>query len=136
MVEQGMTHAQIAEAVSKQTGEHVGRSSVSAALHRAAKTNRIRYERYLPWTVRQEHANLYNAIMLRLAARVDKGEKLTEANAKRLSSWKEALVRDNVVIHYEPETHQGFFRVLRREGIDLGYIREPDPEEENDSTNG
>jgi hypothetical protein len=126
-----MTHAQVAEWIHENTGEVVSRSTVSAALHRASKTNRVRYERHLPWTVRNEHANLYNAIMLRLAARVELGEKLSEANAKRFQSWKDALIKDNAVVHYEPETRKGFFRVLRREGLDLGYIREPGEDEED-----
>jgi hypothetical protein len=135
LVEKGMTHAQIAEMVSASTGELVSRSSVSAALSRADKTNRIRYERHLPWTVRNEHANLYHAIMLRFAARVELGEELSEANYKRYQSWKKALEQDNAVFHYEPETLKGFYRVLRRDGIDLGFIRELD-QEENDSTKG
>ena len=44
MVERGMTHQQIADAVSKETGVSVSRSTVSAALSRAGLTNRIRYD--------------------------------------------------------------------------------------------
>jgi hypothetical protein len=125
-VEQGMTHQQIADHIRETTGEYVSRSTVSAALHRAGKTNRIRYEENLPWQVRNEHANLYHAIMLRLAARHAQGQILSPRDTKRLAAWKKALAEENAVIHYEADTTKGWFKVRRRKGIDLGYIREPE----------
>lgn len=124
-VEAGKTHAQIAEWIFETTGQRVSRSTVSAALHRAGKTNRVRYDKHLPWQVRNEHANLYHAIMLRLVAREELGEQLSEMNAKRLANWKRSMTADNAVIHYDPDTHQGWFRLRRRDGVDLGWIREP-----------
>jgi len=43
-----------------------------------------------------------------------------------LNVWLSGLERDGVVVHYDPETPQGWSYVLPREGIDKDLIRQPE----------
>jgi len=125
LVNAGMTHEQIATRIAELTGQPISRSSVSAALSRAGKTNRIRYLRELPWKVRGEHARRYHPMMLRLQARLDSGQNLSAQELRRVTAWRNALTRQKAVVHYEPDTESGWWKVRRRDNIDLWWIREP-----------
>lgn len=125
-VAQGWTHQEIADWASEKMGTRISRSTVSVALHRMGETTLIRYEREIPWKVRDIHARKYHAGMLRLQARLDRGQKLNEGDLRRVTAWRNALERDNAVIHYEPDTDVGWWKITRRKGIDKWWIREPD----------
>jgi hypothetical protein len=58
----------------------------------------------------------------RLAARVDRGLGVSKTEARRLQVWKDRLIRNGAVIHYEPESERGFGPVHREAGVDLGLI--------------
>ena len=121
-----MTHQQIADAVYAETGVRVNRSTVSAALSRAGLTNRIRYSDALPWPrIKVEHNGHYVAQMLRAGARIQAGQDVMEALRARYESWSERMREEDAVIHYDPETADGFHYVKRRKGIDKGFIRNP-----------
>lgn len=117
-----MTHAQIAEHIYRTTGQRVSRSSVSAALSRAGKTDRIRYDKWIPWRVKIEHNAEYPLTMLRYLARREQGLPLTEEQGKRLDSWLVKLDDGNAVVAYAPNTTEGFFYVKKKKG-DRNYIR-------------
>ncbi|MGW2770170.1 hypothetical protein [Streptomyces sp. NPDC001275] len=72
----------------------------------------------IPWEVKEEHRYKYPVAMLRLEARVRDGRQLTANEQGRLDSWKEMLAEENAVVHYDPETDDGFFYVPRQEGDD------------------
>ena len=112
MVALGMTHAQIAEKVSKETGYSVSRSTVSAALHRAGEAARAkRYPEELPWVIREEHQSHYAPRMLRLLGRRRKGIRNSAEMDARLDSWLRQLEEAKAVVVYVPETEDGFFYV-------------------------
>lgn len=112
MVALGMTHAQIAQAVSQKTGYSVSRSTVSAALHRASATSPAkRYPNEIPWTVREEHQTHYAARMLRLLGRRNQGVQNSAEAEQRLDSWLKKLEDSGAVAVYVPETPDGFFYV-------------------------
>lgn len=125
----GWTHQKIAEWASEIMGVPISRSTVSVALHRLGETRRIRYSRELPWKVKDEHARKYHAGMLRLQARLDRGQELGDSDLRRLTAWRNSLMRDDAVIHYEPNTDIGWWKIKRRPGIDTWWIREPEVEE-------
>lgn len=112
MVERGMTHQQIAEQVTRETGYRVSRSTVSAALHRAgASSPAKKYPEVMPWTVHEEHQVHYAARMLRLLGRRRRGiQNSAEADA-RLNSWLDQLEANGAVVTYVPDTEDGFFYV-------------------------
>ncbi|APC43272.1 hypothetical protein Joe_32 [Streptomyces phage Joe] len=79
-----------------------------------------RNDELIPWAVKPEHRWLYPIGMLRVEARRrEKGEEaLSELEATRLASWKKMLTEENAVVHYDPETEEGFFYIPRQEGDD------------------
>lgn len=119
-----MTHAEIAEWVHRETGYKVGRSTVSAALSRAGLTDRVRYDKALPWPkIKAIHNGHYAAQMLRAGARLDAGLEVSEDLAARYHSWVQRLEEEDAVVHYDPETGDGFFYIKRRPRIDKGLVR-------------
>jgi hypothetical protein len=112
MVAQGLTHKQIAELVSRETGYPIQRSTVSAALHRAGASHPAKkYPEEIPWTVREEHQTHYAARMLRMLGRRRRGISNSEEANQRLDSWLRNLEEQGVVVTYVPDTEDGFFYV-------------------------
>ncbi|WP_394615870.1 hypothetical protein JNUCC0626_40070 [Lentzea sp. JNUCC 0626] len=67
----------------------------------------------IPWKVKAEHQFAYPVAMLRLEARVRAGFKLRDSDAARLQSWRESLDENNAVVHYDPDTDEGFHYIPR-----------------------
>lgn len=80
----------------------------------------------IPWQVAREHRWAYPLAMLRVEARRRRGENLREVDAKKLATWKKQIEVHDLVVHYDPDTDQGFFLVPRRTGIDTDLIRMPE----------
>jgi hypothetical protein len=80
----------------------------------------------IPWAIEEQHRWQYPVIMLRAEARRREGKELREVDRIRLDAWLRRLEDENVVVHYEPETDEGFWYVARREGIDTDIVRLPD----------
>jgi hypothetical protein len=101
MVDKGMTHAEIASKLEEQLGHKVARSSVSAALSRAGRTQEgNRYSEEIPWKIKGEHLLQYPARMLRLLGRRNLGLPLTDEQTARLDNWLANLREKNLVVAY------------------------------------
>lgn len=85
----------------------------------------VRNDDLIPWEVEERHRWAYPVVMLRTEARRRAGSKLTEADKLRLEAWLSKMGDDDLVVHYNPNTGQGFFYVKRRPNIDKDLIREP-----------
>tara|TARA_B100000214_G_scaffold288090_1_gene217665 strand:+ start:430 stop:819 length:390 start_codon:yes stop_codon:yes gene_type:complete len=127
MVDRGMTHQEIADKVSEDTGERVNRSSVSAALSRAGLTDRVRYDEVIPFQVRAVHNYHYALTMLRVHARLEAGLEVPEDQVDRYESWKAKLEDNDAVVAYVPDTEDGFHYVHREpeDGDLLTTLRQP-----------
>ncbi|WP_405978876.1 hypothetical protein [Streptomyces sp. NBC_00158] len=104
---------------------------------RGLSRRNLRADDLLPWKMKEEHRHQYPPIMLRIEARLreekaalERGEEperpVSDRDKKRLASWKKGLTADgqDLVVHYDAETEEGFFLVPRRpEDTDL--IRTP-----------
>ncbi|WP_256356162.1 hypothetical protein [Streptomyces sp. PKU-EA00015] len=84
----------------------------------------LRDDELLPWKVKDEHRHMYPAIMLRVEARRRADRDVSDRDLKRLTSWKQSLNEDQLVVHYDPDTEAGFFYVPR-EAQDDDLIRKP-----------
>lgn len=90
-----------------------------------------RYSELLPWRVKREHNQAHAAKMLRTESRVRNGEELTDPLLlNRHKSFMRRLKDADAVVHYDPETPQGFWLVPRRYGadgtpVDRDVIRDP-----------
>ena len=83
-------------------------------------------ETAIPWhPVRPEHRSRYLVRMLRAAARRDRGEKSAPVIEAQLDNFLRQMDAMDCVVHYDPETEDGWFRVARRPGVDLGLVRDP-----------
>src|SRR5690606_17474538 len=109
-------------------GLEVSLSMFSQYRRRRALPRRLpRHTKLLPWRIRSEHLRRFDAVMLRAEAKVRAGRTIPERERRKLERWKARLAEAGAVVHYDPDTEQGFFWVPRRPGIDLDLIREPEP---------
>lgn len=107
-----------------------GLDITQSAISQAIAAGRIKVETNrnsggIPWKLKPEHRHLHAARMLRSLARLDAGLDIGESLKVQVKTWREGLELEDSVITYDPETPEGFWRVPRRHGIDLGWVREP-----------
>jgi hypothetical protein len=84
----------------------------------------VRDDELIPWFVNEEHRWAYPLAMLRIAARDRAGAKLSDLERTRLKNWLAMLEEENAVVHYDPDTEDGFFYVPRQPG-DEDIIHKP-----------
>lgn len=117
--EEGRTYAWMIETYKKKYGIDTVPSMWSNFRRRRGLDRRIaRDDNLIPWEVKEEHRWQYPVAMLRVEARLRQGFPLTENDQTRLESWKETLEEENAVVHYDPDTEDGFFYVPREDGDD------------------
>ncbi|MEU7570344.1 hypothetical protein [Micromonospora sp. NPDC049240] len=84
-----------------------------------------RNEELMPWFVQEQHRSLFPAQMLRAEARRREGKELKPAEDRRLQSFLKRLKDEGLVVHYDPDTDEGWFYVPARPDIDTDLIRRP-----------
>lgn len=101
--------------------------SMWAALRRrhGIDTRIVRDEALIPWYVKPEHRHSHAVGMLRAEARRRAGKQLTPHMEEMLNAWLWGLANDGTVVHYDPDTKEGWWYVPRRQGVDKDLIREP-----------
>lgn len=125
--EEGRTYAWMCQEYERKYNIHTVPSLWGNFRRRKGLTRRItRNDDLIPWAVNEEHRWDYDLALLRMEARKRAGAKLTPSDAGRLEAWHRKLQADDLVLHYDPDTEEGFFYVPRRPGIDNDLIREPD----------
>lgn len=80
----------------------------------------------IPWEVKPEHRWGWAINMLRTEARRRAGRTLSKVMEEKLNAWLRGLEEEGTVVHYDPDTLEGWFYVPRREGIDTDIIRVPE----------
>lgn len=83
-----------------------------------------RDDELIPWFVKEEHRWAYPLAMLRQEARRRAGRPVSKTWADKLDSFLRNLAEEDAVVHYDPDTEQGFFLVPRQPG-DTDIIHEP-----------
>ncbi|MGH8526980.1 MAG: hypothetical protein ACREXY_23080 [Gammaproteobacteria bacterium] len=86
----------------------------------------VRNDDLIPWFVKEEHRWKNAVLMLRAAARERAGEQLDSGTRRSFRSWLRTRRRLDEVVHYDPDTKEGFSYVARRKGVDVDLIREPE----------
>lgn len=126
--EAGVTYSEMIERYRDKYNIETTRSMWSNIRGRLGLDRRIaRDDSLIPWTVKLEHRHLYPITMLRREARRRSGFDLSEEDERALDAWIAGLKEDGVVLHYDPDTEEGWFYVPMRPGIDVDLIRVPDP---------
>lgn len=80
----------------------------------------------VPWSVLPKHRYKHALAMLRAEGRRRTGEALSDIQATRLANWRKFMEDEDCVVHYDPDTEDGFHYVARRPGIDTDYVRVPE----------
>lgn len=84
---------------------------------------RLRHSQLIPWTVREEHAELYPHRMLRLMGRLAIGEPVPDSEMVKLTAWLAARQEDGTVVDYDYETGWHYVPRVAEDGDDV--IRRP-----------
>lgn len=141
------TQQQMVERIFEMTGQRVTRPAISMALRRYGfKPMKNRWSDLLPWRVREEHLHTYipNQLRWEAARRAgwpngkpkDEVIRTLDFWLKELDTWTNAEgERTGAVVHYEPDSVDGWFYVPREprdyDGIPKGVqplIRRPEDE--------
>lgn len=107
-----------------------GISITQAAVSLAISTGRIkgvdtnRNTGGVPWLLKSEHRHRHAARMLRTQSRLDDGME-GPTLLGQVNTWRKGLEMEDTVIHYDPDTEEGFWRVPRCHGIDEWWFRDP-----------
>lgn len=86
----------------------------------------VRDPNLVPWYVKPEHRHAWPVTMLRGEARRRAGKPLTHKMEEMVDAFIRGLKADNTVVHYDPETEEGWWYVPPRPGVDTDLIRVPD----------
>jgi hypothetical protein len=123
--EEGKTYAWMVEEYKRKYNIETVPSLWGNFRRRRGLARRItRNDDLIPWFVQEQHRWAYAVQMLRSEARRREGKELREMERLRLEAWLRGLERDQLVIHYDPDTEDGFFYVPREPGDD-DIIRRP-----------
>ena len=79
----------------------------------------------IPWFVKKEHRWTYPIMQLRAEARRRAGHELDPDVAHKVDVWISNLKADGLVVHYDPDSEEGFQYVPARKK-DTDLIRVPD----------
>lgn len=132
MLRAGMTQKQVVAEFTRR-GEPVSQAAISGAIKDGrikVDTGRTPTRSGIPWTLLPKHRHYHAARMLRSAARQDAGLEIGATLKPQLAAWQKTLVDEDAVIHYDPDTDEGFWLVPRRHGVDKWWVREPDLDDE------
>lgn len=125
--QEGKTYSWIVEEYLRKYNIEIGAGTVSNWRHQLGLEKRqVRDANLIPWTVEREHRQSHLLNMLRAEVRRRAGEPVAPSVERKLAGWLRNMAADDTVVHYDPETEQGWFLVPRRPGVDLDLIREPD----------
>lgn len=123
--EAGRTYQWMADEYLRKYNLEVSPSTFSQLRRRRGWDRRnTRDDDLIPWAVLPEHRWAYALQMLRAEARRRSGKEMSNLTSARLDVWKETLNDAGAVVHYEPNTEQGFFYIPKEDGDD-DLIRRP-----------
>jgi hypothetical protein len=90
------------------------------------RRRRTRDDQLFPWAVKEEHRWHRHLVMLRLEARSRRFgiDTMRERDVRDLALFRERLQAADVVIHYDPNSEQGFL-LVPREPRDSDIVRQP-----------
>ncbi|MFF0234351.1 hypothetical protein [Micromonospora sp. NPDC005254] len=84
----------------------------------------VRDEELIPWGVEPRHKYNYLVVLLRAEARRRAGKTLNQDDIYRVDALLRDLKERHAVVHYDPDTEEGF-HLVPREPEDEDIIRQP-----------
>ncbi|ONI83512.1 hypothetical protein ALI22I_34015 [Saccharothrix sp. ALI-22-I] len=126
-IEEGKTYAWMVQQYKEKYGIDTTITMFSNFRRRRGLEPRIaRDPNLVPWKVEDEHGWKTPLTLLRLEGRRRSGLPLRPIDVTRLDNWLEWLAEQGAVVHYDPDTPEGFHYVKREEGDDDIIRRPPD----------
>ena len=126
-LEEGRTYAWMVEEYDRKYNLQTSPSMFSNfRARRGLERRSARDDDLIPWAVDRRHRWRYPLAMLRYEARRRAGLDIDSDRVAQLNAWVEHLREQGVVVHYDPDTEDGFFYVSPRPGVDTDLIREPE----------
>jgi hypothetical protein len=123
--DEGLTYREMSERHLEKYGVKITPTAFANFRARHGLKRRIaRSTNLIPWAVKPEHQMRYMVQMLRCEARLREGRDISETEQHKLDLFKGRLRDEDAVVHYEPDTEQGFFLVAREE-YDEDMVRMP-----------
>lgn len=124
--EEGKKYSWIIEEYKRKYGVDVGLGTISNWRHQLSlKKREVIDPNLIPWAVRREHRHGHVLQMLRTEGRRRAGEPIPADRLRKLEGFLKNLATQDAVVHYEPDTDQGWFLVQRRPEVDTDIIRAP-----------
>lgn len=127
-IEEGKPYRWMVEEYDRKYNRHVSASMFSEFRATRGLARRVvRDPELIPWAVKPEHRVDSILGYLRTEARVRAGEAPEDLSYGARTNWQafiRRLAEENLVVHYDPDTEQGFFLVPREPG-DTDIIRRP-----------
>lgn len=125
--EEGKTYSWITEKYQQKYNVEIGGGTISNWRHQLGLEKRtVRDGTLVPWAVRREHRYNHILHMLRTEARRRGDLPVPAGRLEKLEAWLRNLNEQDAVVHYDPDTEQGWWLVPRRPGVDTDLIRVPD----------
>lgn len=116
-VRRELTQQQMVDEWATESGHRMSRSAIAMAMARHEVESahpRPRYEDMLPWRVKNEHRMDTDARLLRIHARICRGEEVTSDEVQWHAGWLSRLREAKAVVDYE--RNAGFHWVDRADG--------------------
>lgn len=124
--EEGKTYAWMVEEYARKYGIETSISMWGNHRRRQGYDRRTAWDQDLiPWAIEPQHRYSYPIIMLRREARRRAGFEMTPEQQHEIDVWIAGMTEADAVLHYDPDTEEGWFYVPRREGVDTDLIRDP-----------
>ena len=112
-------------------GIDVSQSAISQAISPGrVKANMGYITGGVPWALKPEHRHRHAPRMLRSQARLDNGLPIGATLVRQVEQWRAGLQAEDSVIHYDPDTDEGFWRVPRRPSVDTWWVRDPNVDDD------
>ncbi|WP_326554685.1 hypothetical protein [Micromonospora sp. NBC_01813] len=125
--QEGKTYSWIIEEYQRKYGIEIGAGTISNWRSQLGLEKRaVRDSTLIPWAVKPEHRFDHILHMLRTEARRRGGHPIPPARLKKLNGFLANLEAQDAVVHYDPDTEQGWWLVHRRPEVDTDIIRVPD----------
>lgn len=126
-IKEGKTYGWIIEEIERKYGVRIGHATLSDLRRRKGIPRRsIRSDDLIPWAVLPEHRHRFAVQMLRALGRRRAGMSNSPKIESKLNAWLRSLEEQGAVVHYDPDTEQGWWYVPRRPDIDTDVIRVPE----------
>lgn len=124
-IEEGRTYRWMAEEYGRKYNIEAKPTMFSTYRARHGLARRAaRNDNLIPWAVKLEHRWAYPIALLRMESRARAGFEMRGEDLGRLKSFHADLEAGDLVVHYDPDTRQGWWLIPRQEG-DTDIIHEP-----------